>query len=342
MKSYREERAKELRRRKFLGVVFLIALVFAFGTQTIFELLKKVSHIIAEPLWQTSSLASAGASEIHAVTRSEEELIVENEQLRKQLLDLDLSLKTLDVLRRENAELRSLGGRNGAEVKLLARVLVRPPRTAYDALVVDRGSLDGVTIGMRAVIAGGFFLGKVTSVAPRTSTVTLASTAGVSYDGMLTGVSGRVTAVAPEFTDKELMSTTSLDVLSSASDEAGVASSSSSVASTSESDIRTIIHSTSTIKTASGMRTQVSFVGLGGGGFRALVPKQMQVTKDEPISLLSPELSFLGVVTGVFVPPNGSLKEVYGSLPVGVSQIEWVSLIPALDTELSSSTVTAR
>lgn len=74
------------------------------------------------------------------------------------------------------------------------------------------------------------------------------------------------------------------------------------------------------------LKHDVTFTGIGGGGFVAQVPKHIKIENGTPMTIPSITPSIIGVITGESVPENGSLKEVYGSLPFGIRSIEWVSV----------------
>jgi hypothetical protein len=309
--SYRQERATELRRRKIFLGVFLVVITFALSREVVFGFLKKGAMLLAEPAWQVASSAQNSVQDLRNATIPRDALIAENASLKEKLSDLALEKQTINALRHENMQLRALGGRAIDDKRIIARVLSRPPQSAYDTFVIDAGIEEGVEEGMRALIGGNFLVGEVISVGAHTSLLRLASEAGVSTSGLLSESADEGTTTAPVFADStsatgtastSLSATTSLVALS---DEAMASSSVS-------------------------MRSSYTFVGLGGGGFRAMIPKQVSVARDEPVALPSESPSFLGLVTGIYLPPSGSLKEVYVTLPVGIGQIEWVSLAAAL------------
>lgn len=99
----------------------------------------------------------------------------------------DLSLARLSVVReedlaRENTELRALLSR-GPKGKhgILAEVLVRPPSSPYDTMIVDAGFSEGANVG-DLVIADGFVVGEITRTTSHTSIVTLWSQSGNTFD----------------------------------------------------------------------------------------------------------------------------------------------------------------
>lgn len=80
---------------------------------------------------------------------------------------------------------------------------------------------------------------------------------------------------------------------------------------------------------------ELVFTGIGGGGFRAQVPKQLRIAPGTIMALPTENPSFIGVTTAEYVPEDGSLKEIYGTLPFGINSLEWVKV--ALDTSTTTT-----
>ncbi|MDO8742140.1 MAG: rod shape-determining protein MreC [bacterium] len=66
---------------------------------------------------------------------------------------------------------------------ILASVIVRPPESPYDTLVLSEGIDAGVTVGMEVFGAGGVPIGAISSVLPEYSRVTLFSAPGMVTHG---------------------------------------------------------------------------------------------------------------------------------------------------------------
>ncbi len=92
---------------------------------------------------------------------------------------------TLDtLLENENAELRNLAGAPAHAPGIAAAVVARPPETAYDVLILDAGSEEGIKDGDLALYQGSA-LGRVISVTSTSASVQLFSTAGLTEDIMI-------------------------------------------------------------------------------------------------------------------------------------------------------------
>lgn len=90
-----------------------------------------------------------------------------------------------DVIYTENIDLKNRLNRNGRVHTTLAGVLLRPPATPYDTLVVDAGRDNGVAVGSNVAAKGTVLIGTVTEVYATSARVRVWSAAGSTYDGLL-------------------------------------------------------------------------------------------------------------------------------------------------------------
>ena len=78
---------------------------------------------------------------------------------------------------------------------VLSGVLVTPPRSLYDTIVIDRGTESGISVGAQVYTAHDSFVGTVVAVSPYTALVELVSSPGNTID-LLIGKSEKVRAQA--------------------------------------------------------------------------------------------------------------------------------------------------
>ena len=133
---------------------------------------------------------------------SESKLLLENQELQKRLRALESRQDYWDSLFSENQKLRKLL-KMELIVKfeaLVAKVTVKNPLTGKYRFVVDRGSADGLKLGM-PVMTGGALLGRVTELQKKTAVVgTLAKSTvkvfcqikGTNFYGKLNGEGDRL------------------------------------------------------------------------------------------------------------------------------------------------------
>ena len=130
------------------GVIFLAKMgTLDFFSQGMVEMLG--------PLWAREESVREALPRGARLFSSKSDLIVENEFLKREHATF-LALRTAnDLLRLENEKLRAFVGRTADIDLILAAVLVRPNRSPYDTLILDRGYLDGVSVGDLVTVEGG-------------------------------------------------------------------------------------------------------------------------------------------------------------------------------------------
>jgi len=111
--------------------------------------------------------------------------------LRAELASTSALVADRNVLKAENMMLKARLGRVALEGQiLLAGVLMAPPASAYDTLVIDAGSAQGVAVGQNVSAGGSTIIGTVTDVSSDTAHVTLLSAPGTTHDALVMGKSG--------------------------------------------------------------------------------------------------------------------------------------------------------
>jgi cell shape-determining protein MreC len=105
--------------------------------------------------------------------------------LRAQVEALRAQVADRDALYEENLYLKRLLGRAPAEDTVLAAITMRPPGSPYDTLLIDAGHDAGLVPGNLVSGAGGTLIGSVTAVYGRSARVTLFSSPGEQYAGLL-------------------------------------------------------------------------------------------------------------------------------------------------------------
>lgn len=106
--------------------------------------------------------------------RDRNELYETQQTLQDQLDTYAAERSAHDALREENESLRSLLSSNESE-RIAAGVLMRPNMLPYDALLIDRGSNDGVVVDAPVYAHTQTVIGSVTRTYPNSALVTLVS-----------------------------------------------------------------------------------------------------------------------------------------------------------------------
>ncbi len=152
----------------------LIVFVLVFALLRVF--LPGVLVAVATPFWMTGSALSAGVGNAGALLSDKPALVAERDRLLADNAALYAKSANLEA---EVADLtRLLGDRTEAGSGILAGVLVRPPVSPYDTLVIDQGERAGVAAGMRAEGPGGMPVGMVESASGGSARVILYSASG--------------------------------------------------------------------------------------------------------------------------------------------------------------------
>jgi len=115
-------------------------------------------------------------------------LYAENNRLRDALSTATIQNTDRDLLYAENQELRALlNAPQTDDDKVLADVVMRPPGTPYDTLIIAAGKNDGIRKGNLVSPGGTLVIGTIAEVYDTTSRVILFSAPGITHAGLLQG-----------------------------------------------------------------------------------------------------------------------------------------------------------
>jgi rod shape-determining protein MreC len=141
---------------------------------------------IARPFWNIKNNLSDDFNYFFAFIGSRKNLVDENQKLSDGKAQDDLKLLRFNILEKENADLKAmLGRKDSSENQILAYVLMKPPQSYYDILIVDIGSNLGIKVGDKVEVAGGAVVGEVSEVYANTSKVKIYSSSGGKMDAMV-------------------------------------------------------------------------------------------------------------------------------------------------------------
>jgi len=166
--------------RSVVRTPFLVAIILAVivgGLQFFVPtFLPRLALSVAKPFWRAQTSVEAGA--LH----SEQALLAENAALHRDLDALTIKSQNVLALQKQNADLLALLGRASSTPLTLAAVLSHPPKAAYDELILDAGTDHNFSVGDLVYAPGDVLIGRISFVLPHTSTVTLFSSPGQTYE----------------------------------------------------------------------------------------------------------------------------------------------------------------
>ncbi|MDO8424223.1 MAG: rod shape-determining protein MreC [bacterium] len=165
-------------------IALSLAAVFILSATT-FYFLSGVIISAASPLWIVENRVTRSLASGVEIFRSRQALLSENTRLKDRLSSLELELSSRPPAQEENNALLELLGRRAESGGIAASVLVRPPQTPYDIILIDAGQNDGVTLGSEVTLAEGPVLGKVSELFPGSAKARLFSSAGEKTNAVL-------------------------------------------------------------------------------------------------------------------------------------------------------------
>jgi rod shape-determining protein MreC len=135
---------------------------------------KNVVSFITTPIFSVASRVTRGISDFFGAVFSISELQKENEQMKKQIAELQGENAKLLEMKKENEQLRSaLAFQEESGGKLLpAEIIGKDPNSFLQEIKIDKGTSSGVKKGM-AVVYGGVLIGRIKESEVSSANVTL-------------------------------------------------------------------------------------------------------------------------------------------------------------------------
>jgi len=178
------------KRNIFLGLIlglFLALIIFSSSAKKIV-----VGSVVAvsRPFLKMNDSLGDWWGRNAAIFKNKKELQEENLKIKEKIVELESKLLSLAPLEKENEELKTLlSYPTDAKKYILAAVISRPPQSPYDVFIIDAGSDNGVTAGMRVTVFSNILLGYVTDIFSKTSKVKLISFPGEETNALIESVS---------------------------------------------------------------------------------------------------------------------------------------------------------
>lgn len=165
--------------------------IFVFGA-VFFSLSAGGLFKVFTPVWNGENFITRGFNNLYLFFYTKDSLIKENQALKDKLISNEILLASTRTLSdTENNFLKSIG-RVSTKKLVTAAVLVHPPETPYDVLIIDVGSDNGVVVGQEVALpttsttgAEGPKIGVITDVYKTNSKVLLYSANGEKTNAVL-------------------------------------------------------------------------------------------------------------------------------------------------------------
>ena len=191
--------ANQTLRRRVVAYAALIVASLILVTVSSNPLVRDIQNGVAfafKPVQVAVGGIARDVSSIATTIGDIDRLRQENAELRQENDRLEAESRTAAELRRENEQLTGLLQlRSGLDYHTLAvSVIARESSEARRAIVIDRGSDDGLAAGMVVIAGGGALVGRIADVGPSFAHVVLISDATSTVIGQLlsTTATGKV------------------------------------------------------------------------------------------------------------------------------------------------------
>src|SRR3989338_7758973 len=137
-KQYRQNKKRGFKKRTTLAVllVFLLLVIFSGGAR---EIVAKSVSTGFYPFAKTGQIISKRWHNFAGILKNKKKMNLEIDRLAKENETLEVVALSADRLKEENIEHKALFGREREKNVVLASVIMRPPQSPYDMLVLDAG-----------------------------------------------------------------------------------------------------------------------------------------------------------------------------------------------------------
>lgn len=186
--SYLQDRKKKQKRYTQLLVTAVVFAACMTVSVVFFDFFSRISHTVFSPVLAMTNRMSMNIKNTKAFFISKTSLLLENQELKQQLLAIDARLANYEAVFNENEKIKEILLRKPGEKKmLLAGILGTQNKSLYDSLIIDAGSLQGLEVGQRVFAYGDVPIGTITDVFPESAKVALYSTSGQKMSAVLSG-----------------------------------------------------------------------------------------------------------------------------------------------------------
>ena len=188
---------KQIARKKNITRNLLIVVLFVvISVSGVLIWSGKFFNYVSLPVLKANNFVSDSLNNSGYIVKTKASVYRENELLKKENIDLRVSMIDYQVLKKENDDLKELMGRPPFQKSfLLANILTKPNRSLYDTIIIDVGSNMGILEGEKIFAGGNVPIGQISKVYSDSSLVMLYSNPGQKTEAMIDGSNASVELV---------------------------------------------------------------------------------------------------------------------------------------------------
>jgi len=181
MKTTYLQKKNHIGRSRFKAPLVIIIILGAIAISVLFfapSFSNRAGLFFAKPILTASSFVGNQLKFLVDFAKPRAGLVEENTKLKEELENSRADLLFYGALSIEHQKLLQDFGRGEGSPRKLAVVLVKPPQSPYDTIILDLGSTDGIAADQLIFGFGNTVLGRISSVEKYHSTATLFSNSG--------------------------------------------------------------------------------------------------------------------------------------------------------------------
>lgn len=181
------------KRKKNIRNIIGFGLFFVLFILGVFSFTGSLSNYIGRPIWISKNFIISNFNNIIYFFQSKSSLYNENEKLKEENMNINLSMIDYQILKNEVSQLKEILGRVPTEDKfILGNILTKPNHSIYDTVIIDIGDDAGIKEGDIVYINGNIPVGNIGKVYSKTSLVYLYTNPSTKTEGFLDGSNASV------------------------------------------------------------------------------------------------------------------------------------------------------
>lgn len=179
-------RSQGSRKKRFLFLTLGIAFVLLFVRIAMPNVSSSCVQTLVKPALGFADIIGIDIGTMVEHIQSKQDLLDENRELKDSIDEYRARMLVFDVLREENKELQRAVGRNDHSKNVIpALILIKPPQSTYDNIIIDVGRAEKITEGDWLFTNEYVYLGRIMQVGATTAQAQLASSPGVETQAVI-------------------------------------------------------------------------------------------------------------------------------------------------------------